>query len=311
MGRMSIAVLLTSLALLGGAARPDTTVTLRRGDRVQIRGLEGELQVRVWDRAEMEVTGEDRSAGGVRVSRDGSRVLVGPEGRTGRREDVVMTLRVPSWAALDVQGLELDVDVSGTGGQVSVRNVSGDIHVQKTSGDLDLTSVEGEITVTDARGAVRAHSRGDDVTLTRVVGDVDAGTGNGNVRLDGIDAASVRAETLDGDVYFAGSLMAGGLYSFSVHDGDATLIVPRASEAHVTVATFDGEFSSDFPVTLQHYTGEGRFDFTLGKGGGARVSVEVFDGEIRLRRSEDRKGGEQGMNKANAAAHGPINEEVG
>jgi hypothetical protein len=289
---MSVAVLLTSLALLGSPVRPDTTVTLRRGDRVEIRNLGGELTVRAWDRAEMEVTGEDRSARSVTVSRNGSRILVEPEGRRRGREDVVMTVRLPSWAALDLQGRDLDVDVSGTAGEVSVRNVSGDIRVQKTTGALDLSSVEGEITVTDARGSVRAHSRGDDVTLTRIVGDVDAGTGNGNVRLDGIDAASVSAETLDGDVYFAGSLMAGGRYSFSVHDGDATLVVPDASEAHVTVATFDGEFSSDFPVTLQHYTGQGRFDFTLGKGTGAQVSVEVFDGEIRLRRSEGRKGGE-------------------
>jgi hypothetical protein len=289
---MSITVLVTSLVLLGGAARPDTTVTLRRGDRVQIRDLGGELTVRAWDRAEMAITGEDRSAGSVTVSRNGSRILVEPEGRRGRHEDLVLMLRIPSWAALDVQGRELDVDVSGTAGEVSVLNVSGDIRAQRTTGALDLSSVEGEITVTDARGPVRAHSRGDDVTLTRIVGDVDAGTGNGNVRLDGIDAASVNAGTLDGDVYFAGSLMAGGQYSFSVHDGDATLVIPPASQAHVTVATFDGEFSSDFPVTLQHYTGQGRFDFTLGKGDGARVSVEVFDGEIRLRRSEGRGGGE-------------------
>ncbi|MCG6958050.1 MAG: DUF4097 domain-containing protein [Gemmatimonadetes bacterium] len=289
---MSVAILLTSLVVLGGPVRPDTTVTLRRGDRVQVRDLGGELEVRAWDRAEMEVTSEDRSAGNVTVSRNGSRVLLEPEGRKGRREDVVMTIRLPSWAALDVQGRELDVDISGTAGDVSVRNVSGDIRVQKTTGDLDLSSVEGEVTVTDARGSVRAHSRGDDVTLTRIVGDVDAGTGDGNVRLDGIDAASVSGETLDGDVYFAGSLMAGGRYSFSVHDGDATLVIPRASEAHVTVSTFDGEFSSDFPVTLQHYTGQGRFGFTLGKGNGAQVSVEVFDGEIRLRRGNGREGGE-------------------
>ena len=122
------------------------------------------------------------------------------------------------------------------------------------------------------------------MTLTRVVGAVDVGTGNGEVRLEDVEAASVQAETLDGDVYFSGSLIHGGRYSFSTHDGDATLVIPRGSDAHVSVATFDGEFVSDFPVTLDHYTGEGRFDFTLGKGG-AEVSLEVFDGEIRIRAS--------------------------
>jgi hypothetical protein len=78
-----------------------------------------------------------------------------------------------------------------------------------------------------------------------------------------------------------------------VHDGDATLVVPRTSGAHVKVATFDGEFSSDFPVTLQHYSGEGRFDFTLGDGGAA-VGIEVFDGQIRILRAPPGRGRSQG-----------------
>jgi len=282
---MNTAILLTSVALLGATPPPDTTVTLRRGDQVQVQDLGGEVHVEVWNRAQLRITGEDLAARAVTVSRNGSRVLVAPAGRRGRHDDVVMTLRVPPWAILDIQGRELDVDVSHTAGPVSVRNVSGDIRVQGTTGDLDLSSVEGEISVSDARGSVHAHSRGDDVTLRRVIGDVDAGTGNGNVRLEDIDAASVNAETLDGDVYFSGAFVAGGRYAFSVHDGDATLVIPQGSAAHMTVATFDGEFTSDFPVTLRHYTGEGRFDFVLGRGG-AEVSVEVFDGEIRLRRRE-------------------------
>lgn len=284
---MNSAFLLMSLALMSAPPRPDTTVTLRRSDRVRVQDLGGEVSVEAWNRAEMEITEEDHGSRAVTVSRNGSQVLVEPARRRGRHEEVVMTMRIPSWVALDIQGFEVDVDISRTAGPVSVRNVRGDIQVQGTSGDLDLTTVQGEISITDARGSVNAHSRGDDVTLTRVVGDVDAGTGNGDVRLEDIDAASVKAETLDGNVYFSGALVPDGQYSFSVHDGDATLVIPPASGAQVSVATFDGEFSSDFPVTLQHYTGEGRFQFVLGKGG-AQVSVEVFDGEIRFRRSEGR-----------------------
>lgn len=277
---MSAAILMASLTLLGGVARPDTTVTMHRGDRVEVRDFGGEIRVEAWNRADMEVGG-DLGSRSVSVSRMGNRVALEPGDRKGRRAEVVMTIRLPSWVSLDIQGREVDVTLSGTAAPVSVRNVSGDIRVSGVDGDLDLSTVEGEITVTDARGRVSAHSRGDDVRLSRIVGDVDAGTGNGDIRLDDIQATSVRAETLDGDVYFAGSFVAGGRYRFSVHDGDATLVIPRNTGAHVAVATFDGEFSSDFPVTVQHYTGEGRFDFTLG-GGGAEVSVEVFDGEIRI-----------------------------
>jgi DUF4097 and DUF4098 domain-containing protein YvlB len=287
---MNAVVLLAGLTLLHGGMVPDTTVSLRRGDRVELRDLGGEVTVQAWDRATMEISGEDLDAREVRVSRTNGAVSVRPGGRQGRRVDVSVTLRVPAWVALDLQGRDLDVSITGVSGPVSVRNVSGDIRVSGTSGDLDLSSVEGEIDVTDARGSVSAHSRGDDVRLTRVVGDVDAGTGSGDVRLEQVHAASVRAETLDGDVYFAGPMVKGGRYSFSVHDGDATLVIPRTTGAHVRVATFDGEFSSDFPVTVQHYTGEGRFEFTIGDGG-AEASVEVFDGEIRVQRNPSGRSG--------------------
>ena len=68
---MNTAILLTSVALLGATPRPDTTVTLRRGDQVQVQDLGGEVRVEVWDRAELEITGEDRSARAVTVSRNG------------------------------------------------------------------------------------------------------------------------------------------------------------------------------------------------------------------------------------------------
>jgi len=281
---MNALILLTGLTLVRGGSAPDTTVTLQRGDRVEVRELRGEVTVDTWDRATLELSGARDDVRRVSVSRTGNRVLVEATGRRSRTADVRLTLRVPSWVALDLQGRELDVTVRGVDGAVSVQNVSGDIRVAGTGGDLDLSSVEGEIDVTDAHGTVRAQSQGGDVRLTRVVGDVDAGSGDGDVRLDGVQSSSVRAQTLDGDVYFAGPMAKGGTYTFSVHDGDATLVIPRNTGARVKVATFDGEFSSEFPVTLQHYTGEGRFEFTLGDGG-AEASIEVFDGEIRVQRS--------------------------
>ena len=281
---MNALILLTGLTLLQGGSARDTTVTLQRGDRVEVRDLRGEVTVDTWDRATLEISGASGGARAVSVSRTGNRVLVEAAGRRSRSTDIRLTLRVPSWVALDLQGRELDVTVRGVGGAVSVQNVSGDIRIAGTRGDLDLSSVESQIDVRDAHGSVRAQSQGGDVRLTRVVGDVDAGSGDGDVRMDGVQSSSVRAQTLDGDVYFAGPMAKGGTYTFSVHDGDVTLVIPRSTGARVKVATFDGEFSSEFPVTLQHYTGAGRFEFTLG-GGGAEASIEVFDGEIRVQQS--------------------------
>jgi len=98
-----------------------------------------------------------------------------------------------------------------------------------------------------------------------------------------VESSSVRAETLDGNLTFTGNLARGGSYAFSVHDGDADITVPATAGALVRVATFDGEFTSDFRVTLQRYGGGGKFEFTLGDGS-AQVDIAVFDGDIRLLR---------------------------
>jgi len=183
------ALLLTAWLVSGGAASPDTTVELRRGDRVVVEGISGELRVETWDRAAMDIRGEDEDPIGVSASRAGDRVVLRATDRKRRGFDV--------------------------------------------------------------------------------------------------DAGSIRAKTLSGDVFFSGPLAAGGSYWFSVHDGDADFELPSDSGAEVTVSTFDGEFTSDFPVVVQRYGGGGVFDFTLGNGG-ARLEIQVFDGEIELRNSEGR-----------------------
>jgi len=276
---------------VGGPASPaavttvpaDTAVELRRGDRVVVERLTGELTVESWSRPTLALSGDLDEVRGVGAVRSGSVVTVRPEDRKARGHDVDLVIRLPAWVQLEVSSRALDVRIEGIEGGVSVRNVSGDIRLDGVGGPVSLTSVEGEIGVYGARGPVTAQSRGDDVTLVDVTGDVDVATGDGDLRLENVDASTLRAETLDGDVFFSGTLARDGNYQFSVHDGDATLVLPGDTDASVSVSTFDGELTSEFPVTLRRYEGGGVFDFKLGEGR-AQVTVKVFDGEIRFRR---------------------------
>lgn len=267
--------------LLALGAPPDTTVALRRGDRVVVQNLSGSVEVQAWDRPELAVEGWGEELVNLGVERSGERLLVGSTDRKGRGLDVEVRLRVPPWASLEIRGRELDVTVTGTQSDLQVHTVEGTITASRVSGVVTLTTVDGEILVEDATGKVSARSRGEDVTLRRVRGDVEAHSGSGDVVLEEMAASSLRAETLDGDMRFEGSLSRSGSYWFSVHDGDADLTFPAGTGATVRVATFDGEFTSDFPVTLQGYGGGGVFDFVLGDGG-AKLEIQVFDGEIHL-----------------------------
>lgn len=268
-------------AWVADAVRQDTVVEVRRGDRLVLENFSGTVFVGTWDRDLLEVRGEPGDRAEVSVVRSGSRIALRPSTRRGRDREVDAVLRVPAWMDVEIGGRELDVSVRGLAGSLAVRNIEGDIDVEDTRGTLRLHTVDGEIRVRNARGSVEARSRGDDVSLFDVVGDVDVESGSGDLLLDGVDGASVRAETLDGDVTFRGPIRRGGRYAFSVHDGDAVLAFPPGSAFDARVATFDGDFQSEFPVTLQNYRGGRAFEFTLG-GGGAMVEIEVFDGEIRL-----------------------------
>ena len=57
--------------------------------------------------------------------------------------------------------------------------------------------------------------------------------------------------------------------------------MPQASNAAVAVSTFNGEFSSEFPVTLTETRKGRRFNFTIGTGS-AQVTLESFQGTIEL-----------------------------
>jgi hypothetical protein len=61
------------------------------------------------------------------------------------------------------------------------------------------------------------------------------------------------------------------------------LYYAHAGRATIAVATFNGEFASDYPVTTDGRRGR-RFTADLGGGGGAQVELESFQGTMRIQK---------------------------
>jgi DUF4097 and DUF4098 domain-containing protein YvlB len=266
---------------LASTVQADTTLAVNRGDRVVLEGISGVIAITAWDRDELEVRSTTGNAP-LAVRRTGATLQVESDGAR-RRRSLDAVIRVPSWIDVEVGGSALDLSVTGIDGALRVANVSGDVQVRDAGGTVDVRSIRGEVVVVDARGAVRASSQADDVTLRRVFGSVEAHSGDGDIILDQIESMSVRAEAQDGDIVFSGAIGNGGEYRFYLHDGDVLLEVPADVSARVHVSTFDGEFTSDFPVRVESFSAGRQFDFVLGQGS-ALIEIEVFDGEIRLAR---------------------------
>lgn len=272
---------LAAAVALGSSA--DTTVSIERGQGVVIQDFSGRLIVRTWDRPEVRFTAEGRDEAGVNVALDGGDLWFSAD-RRGRNRSVTTSVTMPAWASLRVRGVELDVEVEGLTAGLSVRTVEGDIRIRRVSGGVTAQTVEGVLEVEDIEGSLELFSLDDDVWVSRVRGDVSVEAGDGDIHLSGIDARYVQASTVDGSVDFAGVIRPDGRYELTTHDGNVTLEVSEGISAAVSVSTFDGDFTTEFPVLLSGLNSSRELRFTLGAGE-ATIIMRAFDGEVRLVRS--------------------------
>ena len=202
------------------------------------------------------------------------------EGRRGPSQLVEYDITVPTSMALALSGVYTDISVDGSQGEVTAETVEGSVKVSGGAGNVSLKSVQGEVTLEKARGRISLSSVNETITATGISGDISAETVNGDVTLTQIESANTDATTVNGDITYDGTIKDGGRYRFSTHDGDLRVAVPENAGVSVSVATFNGDFSSCFPVQLSRKT-KHRFDFTIGSGT-ARIELESFNGDIRL-----------------------------
>ena len=267
----------TALALL---QQIDTTVTAQPGQRLVVDSYGGEIDVKTWGRNAVRVEADPPSRTSVEVSSSGGVVSVRSEGRRGPPATVDYTITVPAWMGLDLSGVYTDVKVAGVradyGRDGPGRGGRGRRRRHRLAA---LGSGLGE--APGRQGPDRRPLVNEEVRVSNASGEITAETVNGDVVLEQVDATSLDATTVNGDLGYDGPIRNGGRYTLSTHNGDITLAATERTNATVMVSTFSGDFESDFPVPLRETRKGRRFSFTLG-GGSAQVSLESFQGTIRL-----------------------------
>ena len=272
----------------------DTTIAVRNGTRLEVRDVGGEVVVNAWSREEVRVVAPESN---VEVLTAGSVLRVRSGGGQNRgRRSVDIRVEVPAWMAVRITGPQTDATVVGTAADITVETVRGDILVRGGAGRVFLRSVQGDIRVENARGRVEIRGATGDIAVRAVTGDISVENVKGDIDLSRIDAQSVNAATIHGDISFTGSIREEGRYRLATHNGDIAIAIPEDTDAVVSVATHAGEFHSDFPVRLDRAGPGGRYDFVMGSGR-ARIELESFNGEIRLSRPR------ASMGSTGSAAH--------
>jgi len=276
--------LLTLVLLL---AQTDQTVQVKRGARLEVHNFSGTVTVRAWDRDQVRVQAEHSDRETVDVQTTDTLVSVRSRNRNGVPRSLDYTITIPAWMPVSVSGTATDVDVDGTAADVTIETVRGDVKVRGGAGFVRVQSVQGAVSVERTKGRVDAHTFNDSIHLADITGDVTAETINGGIMLERIDASSVDASTVNGEISYDGTIKDGGLYRLTSHNGQIDVALADRTNATVTVRTFNGDVTSTLPVKIEQ-ADKHRRTLTTGTGS-ARVEIESFNGQITLHRPGDVK----------------------
>lgn len=312
MPRITVAVLMAACltwapdaAAQHTATQADTTVAMDPGATLDVRLDDGTIRVTGWDREEMRATAESIERVRLAIERTEGSIRLRPLGFDDEVDDpdVDLEIRIPRSAGLRIHGPDVEVRVRDVDGRIEAESQDGDVFVDGGRGErlVSARSGDGDLELRELRGRVEAFTLDGDVRLDGVEGDVEVESVDGDLVLRNVRSSHVVARTTDGDAEFEGELRPGGRYRITTHDGDVRFLMAGDAGARLEVTVYEGDLVTDLPVRLEsglrRVTGEGadapgvrRYTITVG-GGGATVSLESFDGTIRVLRTGGGAGG--------------------
>ena len=285
---ISVAVALFALVAQAPRFDTDTTVSVPQGSRLRLQNQGGEVTIKAWDRGQVRIQAVHSSRSMVEVDVRGQVVEIEAKGRRGLSSVVDYQLTVPVWMGLDIGGMYAEVSIDGTKAPVKVETLEGDISLHGGAETVTLSTVNGHITVVGARGRVELHAVSEGVTVTDLAdGELVVESVSGDIDLRRIDAKSVDAQTISGEVIYEGRIVDAGSYSFLTHSGDVTLAIPEATNASISVVTGNGEVNSSYSLKAERASRR-RNTYRMGNGS-ANVDVETFSGDVELIRASELK----------------------
>ena len=230
---------------------------------VVLATFDGSIEVRPWDKSEVEVVVEKRGHG----KDDVAKIDVHAD-QTGNRVEV--TVREPS-----THGFHFGVGRSAR--LIVSLPAASDVSAKSGDGSIDIERIDGKLQLRSGDGAIRARDVG---------GDLDLHTGDGSVVVAG-KLTTVRARSGDGSItlHAAPGSGAEGDWDINTGDGSVTLELPDNFSAELDAHTGDGGIHMQ-DITVSNVTGQIGRNSLRGRlgAGGHTLRVRTGDGSITLRR---------------------------
>lgn len=262
--------------------------------KVEVENIKGRIQVRTWDRNEVQLRGtlgdgvEKLEVDGDSASLDIKVRYPKSSGWGGKSsEPTDLQLMVPVRASLEVHSVAAEVDVSGIASdELSIESVSGSVTVAAAPREVSINTVSGAVNATVNSGEVDVQTVSGGVVLRgRLNGEVEVETVSGNIQV-AVKEERLRelsTNSVSGDTKVSTGLARNGKVSLSSVSGGVLLVVPKDVSAHVSAETFSGDLKASGARIEKPEYGPGRsLDTRYGSGEG-EIKLETFSGNAELR----------------------------
>jgi DUF4097 and DUF4098 domain-containing protein YvlB len=283
-----LAIALPVAALAGPV---DRTVKAEANGEVEISNVSGTIDVRGWDRNEVQVTGHlGDDVERLDVETSGGHTLVKvvlPRGRNSDGE-AVLEIKVPRMSAVEVSAVSADVSSKGVLGTQRLKSVSGEVTADISSPDSEVRSVSGDVTV---RGngkvsSLRLSSVSGNIDLMNAAGKLDVVTVSGDARVIMGETNEVRARTTSGNFNLNAKLTNVGRIDTESVSGEITLRVSAPGSISTEIETFSGDINgclAEGKVERVSKYGPGSRLYIRGvEGGGAVVRAKTLSGDVDI-----------------------------
>lgn len=257
----------------------DRKVVADPNGEVLISNVSGSIDVRGWDRNEVQVTGTIGSGvERVDVDSSGGRTVVKVvlPGRSSRDGSADIEVQVPRNSSLDVSAVSADVSSRGVLGSQRLTSVSGEISTDLSGNDSTVKSVSGDVTVhgVGQPRSLRVSSVSGSIDVSNMGGKIEVVTVSGDARVQASEASDVRGRTTSGNLTLHGKLTKDARVDVEGVSGDVILRLTAPGGLNADIESFSGDIEGCLAKGVEK----------VGKyGPGTRLSLRTVEDGPRVR----------------------------
>jgi DUF4097 and DUF4098 domain-containing protein YvlB len=255
---------------------------------VEIENLAGSVKVVGWDEAAVRVTGTLAPGAELKFDASGSRTAIEVDVEDDNPMEAVsdLEIHVPAASQVEIEGVRLDVEVSGVTGTVDAETVDGGITHTGTAKEVSLQSVMGAVEVTGSKGRIQAETVNGSVTIRSSSGHLEASTVNGRLVVSDGPFDEAALESVAGPVTFEADLAPRARLEIESVSGSVEVFVSPGIDADFEVSSFSGAIDNELgigTVEQESFLPAKELSFTTGSGG-TRISIETLSGSVHIRK---------------------------